>query len=84
MTSPIPTVTRRAIADDYAAGMSGPEVAKKYGIGQASVYRIVNIDVPPPKRLTREDRSRNRREAEFALPEGRWVPVRGIQRWEPA
>ena len=84
MTAPIPTVARRAIAEDYAAGMSGPDIAKKYGIGQASVYRIVNVAVPPPKRLTRNDRSKIRREEEFALTGGRWVPVRGIQRWEPA
>ena len=86
MSGRIPNRTRDRIIADYAAGMPGTKLAEKYGIGQASVYRIVKVSVPPPKRLTRKDRSRMRREEEFALTGGRWVldPVRRIQRWEPA
>lgn len=40
MSARIPDDLRAKIAADYAEGLTAPQVARKYGIGSASVYRI--------------------------------------------
>ena len=42
MTAPIPEDVRASIAADYATGLTAAAVAKKHGVGTASVYRIAH------------------------------------------
>ena len=39
---PISAQTRQAIVEWYQSGHSMPQTAKKFGVGQSSVYRIIN------------------------------------------
>lgn len=42
MTARIPEHVRAKILADYARGLTAPTVARKYGVGTASVYRIAH------------------------------------------
>lgn len=42
MTAPIPADLRDNILADYLAGMTGPQVAARYDVGAATVYRIAS------------------------------------------
>lgn len=44
--NPVPTATRKKIAEDYISGMSCRKIADKYSLSGASVYFILRKDIP--------------------------------------
>lgn len=81
MNRPTLEVKEAALAT-YAAGASMKVTAEMHRVAESTVCNWVKrAGIGRTHSIARE-RAKARREADFALTGGRWVNVRGVQRWE--